>query len=332
MNNLWLALITGLTTGGLSCFAVQGGLLTSVLSEQEKKKTKYTKEKTIIVFLIAKIVAYTILGALLGVLGSSLSISSKAQGILQILIGLYMIITAARLLDLHPIFKYFVIQPPKVAFRLLRKSTQEKSFLSPIILGALTILIPCGVTQAMMLLAVGSASAFWGAGIMFFFTLGSLPIFLLIGLTASKLLKHKIFAILASIFILLIGISSINSGQVLRGSTHTLQNYWSVLISSESNNKRANIQNGFQEVNILVTNNGYKSDINTLKVGIPVRLHLITKNVRSCSLAFTIPDLNLSKILPSTGTEVVEFTPNKLGRLVYSCSMGMYSGAFNVVE
>jgi hypothetical protein len=42
MNQIFLAFITGLTTGGLSCFAVQGGLLAGVLAEQKKEGQKKT--------------------------------------------------------------------------------------------------------------------------------------------------------------------------------------------------------------------------------------------------------------------------------------------------
>jgi sulfite exporter TauE/SafE len=81
-----VAFITGLTTGGLSCLAVQGGLLASSLahqieqdyfeqSAQHKKKrlkrhqAEVTRSRTaqpILLFLASKIVAYTLLGALLG--------------------------------------------------------------------------------------------------------------------------------------------------------------------------------------------------------------------------------------------------------------------------
>lgn len=332
MNNLWLALLTGITTGGLSCFAVQGGLLTTALATEEKSETKYYKEKGILVFLIAKIVVYTLLGFLLGFLGGELNISPKVQGTLQLFIGIYMILTAGRLLDLHPIFRYFVIQPPKSVLRLLRNKSQTKSFFTPLLLGALTVLIPCGVTQAMMLLAIGSGSPIWGSGIMFFFILGTSPVFFLIGLAATELLRHKAFAVIASVFILIMGILSINSGQILRGSSHTIQNYWSVITNSSLKSITANVNSGVQNVEITVTSSGYETDVNTLKLGVPVKLKLTTKNVRSCARSFTIPDLNYFKVLPITGTEYVEFTPTKLGRLVFTCSMGMYSGSFNIVQ
>jgi len=319
MGNLWLAFITGLTTGGISCFAVQGGLLASALTEENKKRST-------LIFLGAKLIAYTLLGFLLGFLGSSLNISPKIQGIFQIVIGLFMVATAGRLINIHPLFRYFVIQPPKFVLRLMRNQAQAKSFFTPAFLGLMTVLIPCGVTQAMMLYAIGTSNPFWGAGIMFAFVLGTSPIFFAIGIASGELFKKKAFNYIAATFIFVIGILSINSGQILRGSVHTLQNYYAVIFNISQTSKVGNV------VNIEITNRGYKADVNTLKLGIPVKLILKASNVTSCARAFTIPDLNYFKILPGTGIEEIEFTPTKLGNLTYTCSMGMYSGSFNVVE
>src|ERR1044072_6249571 len=90
MSQLLVAFVTGLTTGGLSCLAVQGGLLASSLAHQIEQdylgqaaqpSRKQNSKKTpipvhsnsavpILLFLAAKVVAYTLLGALLGFLGS----------------------------------------------------------------------------------------------------------------------------------------------------------------------------------------------------------------------------------------------------------------------
>lgn len=319
MNNILLAFVTGLTSGGISCFAVQGGLLAASLTSENKKQAT-------LLFLGSKLVTYTLLGFLLGFLGSSLNISPKVQAIFQILIGLFMLATAGRLLNLHPIFRYFVIEPPKFVLRMMKNQAQAKTIFTPLFLGALTVLIPCGVTQAMMLYAMGTGNPFWGAGIMFAFVLGTSPVFFLIGVASAELFKKKAFNILAASFIAIIGLMSINSGQILRGSVHTFQNYWSIIINKKVDSKVGNV------VNITVTNHGYKADINTLKLGVPVKINIKTNNVTSCARAFTIPDLNYFKLLPATGTEIVEFTPTKLGNLTYTCSMGMYTGNFNVIE
>jgi plastocyanin domain-containing protein len=89
---------------------------------------------------------------------------------------------------------------------------------------------------------------------------------------------------------------------------------------------------GKQEVTVNVKSNGYTTSANTLTAGMPVKLSLVTNNVQGCTRGFTIPSLNISKVLPQTGTEIVEFTPTKTGRLAFSCNMGMFTGEFNVVQ
>jgi heme/copper-type cytochrome/quinol oxidase subunit 2 len=215
----------------------------------------------------------------------------------------------------------------------LRNQTKVKSFFTPVFLGALTILIPCGVTQAMMLLAVSASNPAVSASIMFAFILGTIPVFFVIGLAANELFKHKALAILAAGVVAVMGIISINSGQVLRGSVHTIQNYWKVAFESSSEiGNLAPVNSGVQEATINVTSGGYKANVSTLKLGVPVKLTLVTNGVAGCARAFTIPAFNLFKMLPQTGTETMEFTPAKTGLLTYTCSMGMYSGSFNVIE
>lgn len=341
MNQYILAFITGLTTGGVSCFAVQGSLLASAIAtEEEINISKKFKNQTLIVFLIAKLIAYTILGFGLGLLGAKLIVTPKVQGIFQIAIGIYMLITAANLANLHPFFKHFVITPPKFIFKLLRNQTKVKSsspdgrqVFTPAFLGALTVLIPCGVTQAMMLLAISAGNPVTSSLILFFFILGTSPVFFIIGSAATELLKRKTFAVLAAVVVAVLGIISINSGQNLRGSVNTIQNYWKVAFEDNSGSgTAAAVFGGVQEATITVTSRGYTSDVKTLKAGVPVKLTLVTNGVAGCSRAFTIPDYKISKVLPQTGTEELEFTPDKVGNLTYTCSMGMYSGSFNIVE
>jgi plastocyanin domain-containing protein len=123
---------------------------------------------------------------------------------------------------------------------------------------------------------------------------------------------------------------AINNGQNLRGSSFTFQNLIGTSQTSDSNS--ANVQGGVQKVTITVTNSGYKADVDTIKVGVPVELTLVTKNVFSCSRSFLIPNYNISILLPENGSQVVKFTPTKTGKITYTCSMGMYTGSFNVIK
>jgi uncharacterized protein len=336
MQNIWLAFLTGLTTGGISCLAVQGGLLASGVADTTEKKM-FGKTTKVGSFLLAKLVAYTILGFALGSLGSKLVLTPGFLGAMQIAAGVFMLMTAGRLLDIHPIFRHFVIQPPKFVLRRLRTESKVDSVFTPAILGFLTVLIPCGVTQAMMAVSIASGSAVIGAGIMFAFVLGTSPVFFAMGMAASELFKKKAFAYAASLVIVFLGLMSINTGQALRGSVHTAQNY---ALAAKSIFKSvpvlagqvAGIKNGVQEVTINAYSNGYTSETNTLKANVPVRLTVISNDVTSCARSFIIPSLGISQILPQDGAQVIEFTPTKDGLLSFSCGMGMYTGQFTVVN
>lgn len=345
MNQIWLAFLTGLTTGGISCLAVQGGLLASSLTQKEEqavvdttltRKGHVKRWSQVGMFLLAKLIAYTLLGALLGYLGATLTLSPKMLGLVQIIVGLFMLATAARLLNIHPIFRYFVIQPPRFIYKLLKGRARSASYFAPATLGFLTVLMPCGVTQAMMAVALATGSPILGATIMAAFVLGTSPVFFALGVTALEFLERKAFSVAAAGVIAVLGIVSINGGMALRGSIYTFQNFYKAATtdfnSASSTGSAASITEGKQDVTIQVASNGYTPNASTLKAGVPVRLTLKTSNTSGCSRAFTIPDLNIRKVLPATGVEVVEFTPTKTGRLAYACAMGMYTGEFTVVQ
>ncbi len=344
MNSIWLAFLTGLTTGGLSCLAVQGGLLASAVSsrggnvDQDIQVSRGATWKAVGMFLIAKLVAYTMLGFLLGWAGSLLVLSPKILGVIQIGAGLFMLATAARLANIHPIFRYFVIEPPRWAYRLMRGVSKDGSSLAPALLGFTTVLLPCGVTQATMAIAVASANALTGAAIMFAFVLGTSPIFFALGAAVLELLKRKIFTYAAAAVVLVFALLSINGGLGLMGSFYTFQNLYRAAVTPIDQLAYAggqvagvSITNGIQDVTIDILKNGYSPSASTLKVGVPVRLSLRTNNLRSCTRVFSIPDYRIVKTLPETGEDIIEFTPTKTGRLAYTCGMGMFSGNFNVV-
>lgn len=338
MNNVWLAFITGLTTGGISCLAVQGGLLASAVTHQETTGGTGGKGKIVARFLLAKLLAYTILGLLLGSIGSSLTLSPKVLGWVQIGVGLFLLITAARIADIHPIFRYAVIQPPRWAYRLMKQTSRESSWFAPVLLGFFSVLMPCGVTQAMMVIAISSANPIMGALIMFAFVLGTSPLFFTLGLTVGKLLERQIFARIAAGIILLFGLFSLNGGIALTGSIYTLNNFYKAatmdigkLIAVRAGEVAGITTGGKQYASIYVRSSGYTANVKKLKIGIPVELTLVTENTKGCTRAFTIPDYNISQVLPESGTKKVEFTPMKTGRLAYVCGMGMFSDSFDVI-
>lgn len=349
MSQLMVAFVAGITTGGLSCLAVQGGLLASSLAHQieqdyagqaaSKKKTKQqppvarvNSALPISLFLLAKLVAYTLLGALLGWLGSYLTFSPMTRAMLLIAIGLFMVGNALRMFNVHPIFRYFSIEPPKFITRYIRKTAKGADTATPLLLGFLTVFIPCGVTQAMMATALGTGSATMGAALMFAFTLGTSPVFFIVAYLAAELgaKLEKFFMRFVAIVVLILGIYTFDSGLNLMGSPLSLQNLtrnW-FAPQTDSNAQAESPQPPAGGVLTLnVKNNGYSPGILRAPAGKDLTLNLVTNNTYSCARDFVIPALNYYELLPDTGTVQVNIPAQEAGStLFFTCSMGMYTG------
>lgn len=352
--SIFLALITGITTGGLSCLAVQGGLLAGSLAGQIEKdllNKPAAKRKAgspaslqlaqpILAFLAAKLLAYTLMGFLLGMLGQVFQLSPLARSVLLVAVGIFMLGSALRMLNVHPIFRYFAFEPPAFIRRKLRRTAAQggDTLAVPAFLGLMTVLIPCGVTQAMMAVALGTGSPLQGAALMFAFTLGTSPVFFAVTYFATKLgaRLEKNFTRFAAVVVLILALVTIDSGLTLAGSPLSVTR-WLNRPYSPPAAAAPGPQSGVQPapaaaqagnvITINVKNNGYEPGLVHARAGEPVTLRLVTDNVRSCSRAFVIPALNLEKILDATGEVLIEIPAQEKGtRMPFSCSMGMYGG------
>jgi sulfite exporter TauE/SafE len=347
-SQLVVALITGITTGGLSCLAVQGGLLASSLASQIEQdyvvQTSNKKQKApirvnsalpIFLFLVAKIIAYTLLGALLGWLGSYLTLSPITRAILMITIGIFMIGNALRMFNVHPIFRYFSIEPPKFITRYIRRTARGTDTVTPLFLGALTVFIPCGVTQAMMATALGTGSIAMGAALMFAFILGTSPVFFVVAYLTTELGSHleKFFMRFVAVVVLILGFVTLDGGLNVLGSPLSFQNLTRNWIPSQSESAPAAVlpQTAAPEGNgVIVLNvkdNGYFPSTLKVPAGKAFTLNLITNKTFSCARDFVIPALNFYKLLPDTGAEQVNIPAQEKGSILFfTCSMGMYTG------
>ena len=76
--------------------------------------------------------------------------------------------------------------------------------------------------------------------------------------------------------------------------------------------------------------NGYSPNKFTIKKGIPVKWVITSEEPYSCASSIVISKMGISKKLVK-GENIIEFTPTEEGALKFSCSMGMFTGVFNVV-
>ena len=343
-GNLWAIFLTGLITGGLTCMAVQGGLLAATIAQREEEKLK---EKVaggnalpILAFLGAKLVAYTLLGLLLGSLGSVFQLSIFTRNVLQIGVAIFMIGTAFNILNVHPIFRYFVIQPPHFLTRFIRKQSKSQEVFAPAVVGAFTVFIPCGTTQAMMALAIASGHPLTGAAILFSFVLGTSPVFFILGYFATRLgdVFQQKFMKLAALAIIVLAVFNINNSLALAGVNIDITKPFSGIIClmnptclpNQANQPNVVMADNNPTINIEST--GYSPSNLTIKAGSPITLHIKNTGGVGCTQSFTIPSLGIQKVVPVGQSDVISFNaPSQPGQLPFMCSMGMFRGTMNVI-
>jgi len=171
-------------------------------------------------FLVAKIIAYTLLGALLGLFGSAVQLSVTARGMMQLGIGVFMVLTGIRMVRPYRWLNFVVLAPPPPVRRLIRRvSRRDNALTTPLFLGGLTVMIPCGVTQAMMALAITTANPLAGAVTMAVFTFATSPMFFSVSLAANTIGKQfeRQFNRIVAVLILILGYVAIRTGAILIG-------------------------------------------------------------------------------------------------------------------
>lgn len=258
--NLAAIFLTGLFAGGVSCAAVQGGLLTGLVARQRqvlepvlagstagkgkgKKTAPGTRQNAAPVagagwrtsladdlapvggFLAGKLVSHAMLGALLGGIGTAVELSAHTRAWAQLLAGGLMIGFGLAQLEVGP-FRGFAISPPTSWLRVVRGRARSQAAFAPAILGFATILIPCGVTLSVMALALTSGSWSNGAATMAVFVVGTSPLFTLIGYVAHKVAttwKDRLAAA-TGIVLVVMGLYTLNGGLTTLNSPFAAKN------------------------------------------------------------------------------------------------------------
>lgn len=318
--------VVGLITS-LHCIAMCGGInLSQCVSYKQDKETgsRLSKLKPSLMYNLGRVVSYTILGGIVGALGSVVSFSGTAKGIVAIVSGLFMVIMGLNMLNVFPWLRKFNPRMPKIFGNKVHNNNGKHG---PFYVGLLNGLMPCGPLQAMQIYALGTGSAFAGALSMFLFSLGTLPLMFGFGAISSLLsgkFTHKMMKV-SAVLVMVLGIVMLNRGLNLSGV-----NLGAVYASSASGNV-AKIEGNVQVVTTNMQSGRYAPII--VQKGIPVKwtIKADASDLNGCNNPVTIPKYDLQyKLVP--GDNLIEFTPEEEGNIAYTCWMGMISSNIKVVS
>ena len=347
--NLTAVLLTGLLAGGVSCAAVQGGLLAGLITRQRavaigplvaatsNQAARSTRPGRVGLaddllpvgaFLTGKLISHTVLGALLGALGGVAQLSLRVSMAVQLIAGAVILVFGLAQLGV-PGLRRITIEPPMSFSRLVLRSTRSQAAFAPGLLGLASILIPCGVTLSVEALALTSGSALAGAATMAVFVLGTSPLFAVLGYAVRKAATawRGRLALATGIVLVVMGLFTINGGLELAGSPLAASRLAAAIAPDQPATTAApTITDGHQTVLITATSDGYSPSTTHARAGVPTTLLIRSNDAQGCVRAFTVPDLGIQKILPTSGESRIDVGTLQAGTLAYACGMGMYTG------
>ena len=314
----------------IHCVGMCGGIMLSQ-SINKDGKSKFEAIKPSLLYNAGRVVSYTILGAIVGALGSALSLTSGMMAGLQLFAAAFMIIMGLNMSGFS-IFRKLNIKLPWSFCSMKNKPK------TPFLVGLLNGLMPCGPLQAMQLYALGTGSYFKGGLSMFLFSLGTVPLMMGFGAISGFLSKDNTKSILkfSGILVVVLGLIMGSRGLALAGvNLPSLSENNSLFLNSsnaptENKGNKAVIENGVQVVRIVADENGYTPNAVYVQKGKPVKLIVEGKALNSCNGTFVIPSLKIQKKLQQ-GENVFEFTPNT-SDISFSCGMGMIRGIIKVSD
>lgn len=333
-----LIFLIGLVAASSSCIAVAGGVLISVAArynETHGSETKFEKFKPHLIFNFGRIVSYTVLGGVIGGLGSLFSISPKTTGFITLAAAFFMILMGLKILNFFPVLNRFQLRLPKFIGRKILKMDGKEGKAVPFTMGALTFFLPCGFTQALQIYVISRGSFVDGALVMFFFSLGTLPALLSLGAISSfaKGTFGRLFLKFSGVLVLLMGFYSIQNGLALTGNTFRMASVFSSIDKVNDETAYASnlkMENGKQVISMDIDGLSYSPSHFVLKQGVPVIWKINGLNVNGCESIVVVPDYGISKFVKQ-GENILEFVPENPGELTFSCPMGMVTGTFTVL-
>lgn len=339
---LGFVFVIGLVAAMSTCIAVTGGLLVAVAAKYNETHpglTGWQRMKPNLYFNAGRVVSYTVLGGVVGAIGSALTLSSKMMGFVTIAASMVMIVLGFQLLKLFPWMRHLQPRMPKFLAHRIHNASDNQSKAAPFFLGASTFFLPCGFTQALQLYVLSKGDWKVGAATMLVFSLGTLPALLSLSALSSFARGgfQRYFLKLSGTLVILLGIFNINNGLALTGSSLSILpqkgGVKGTTRTQGSADPNVQIIGGKQVVAMTINGYSYLPSQFTVQQGVPVVWQIDGTDAGGCARVVTSQGLGINAYIPSSGQKTIEFTPGEPGTFPFSCPMGMTTrgAAFIVV-
>lgn len=320
----------GLVASVSTCLASTGGFLLAYHGAPRTHRQRFLVHT-------GRLIAFIVGGALLGLIGGSIpAFSESAYGWLALALGIGFLLVGLNLLNLAPSPARLGLTLPPSFQKITDRVSSSNGGGAPLLVGAVTFLLPCGFTQTAQALALASGSATQGALLLGAFALGTLPVLAGISVAATVAKRdasprHGIARLASGAVLVLFAFGQLDGGLTVLGSPVTPGTILTHLGSRMRQGMipAANAQE--QILNMTVAYGTYQPKNLTVRKAIPVRWQIDGKDIAGCASSIVVPTLGIKKEL-TPGPNVIQFTPTQAGVIPFSCGMGMIRGSFTVTD
>lgn len=215
------AFVIGIIASLSTCMAVVGGLLLSMSATFAKEgATKSDCVKPQLFFHAGRIVAFFILGGVIGAIGSAFTLNTSATFILSLLIGITMLILGINLLDTFHWAKKLQPSIPKFLSKHAWGVSKFNHRFTPLLVGISTFFLPCGFTQSMQIYTLSTGSFLTGGVTMLSYAFGTFPVLALVSFSSFSIKsssKAGIFFKSAGLIVILFALFNLINSVVVIG-------------------------------------------------------------------------------------------------------------------
>jgi sulfite exporter TauE/SafE/copper chaperone CopZ len=331
-----LVFMIGLVASVSSCIAVTGGLLVAVAAKYNDVtglRPGLQRLKPLIYFNAGRVVSYTLLGGIMGALGSTLALSAEINGLLTLAASAVMIILGLQMLKLIPSFGVLLPNLSNFLGHKVHDIAERDAEGGAFVLGASTFFLPCGFTQALQLYVLAKGSMLVGALTMLAFSVGTLPALLSLSAVSSfaKGGFQKHFLKFAGAAVVVLGFLNIQYGLVLTGSDMASSSPAPQTASAPASMSQPSFTGEKQAIVMRIDGFEYLPNHFTVKQGVPVEWRIDAADAAACGRFLYSPKLGIRKLLSGNSSTLISFTPTQVGEFAFNCGMGMMTPGSKII-
>lgn len=339
-GGLLFVLVLGLTAGLSTCMAMVGGLVlgfsashAAALAARGATAPPFgIRIRPQLAFNAGRVVGFAVLGALLGALGSTMSLPTRVTAVLVLTVAVVMFLLGVRLTGLSPRVAAWSPRLPAGIGRALGIEASTGAGYShwrTALVGAATFFLPCGFTQAVQVYALSTASPVAAGAVMATFAVGTTPGLLALGSVPELSTGRRQATVLRVVGVLVLGFALLNVSSSL--NLLGVGGGGSAAAGARTASANVTVANGVQTVHMTQTPSGYEPADTVLYAGLPTTWEIEGTSAFDCSAFLRVPDLGVQVDLKE-GTNTVQLPALEPGRVKFTCVMGMYSGTLVAVE